>query len=149
MAYVYQNGQILTGFQGWLVKVGSTPVEIPTSMISAETYKVTPNQRMEESAERDTSGVLWRETVPNTPPKIEFNTPACYNTDVSALNAIFRAAYTNAQERKLPVQFYDPDEDCYKQWNCYMPDVDYTIRTIDVDAKTIFYDPIRYAFIGY
>lgn len=140
---------ILHDFQGWLLKVGSGMTLVPTEMIKAETYKVSPNQRMEETAERDSTGVLWRETVPNMPPKIEFNTPAAYDTDVNALNAIFRAAYSNKQERKLTVAFYDPEENVYKTWECYMPNIDFPIRTIDIDAKTIFYDEIRYAFIGY
>lgn len=140
---------ILHDFQGWLLKVGSGMTLVPTEMIKAETYKVSPNQRMEETAERDSTGVLWRETVPNMPPKIEFNTPAAYDTDVNALNAIFRAAYSNEQERKLTVAFYDPEENVYKTWECYMPNIDFPIRTIDIDAKTIFYDEIRYAFIGY
>lgn len=140
---------ILHDFQGWLLKVGSGMTLVPTEMIKAETYKVSPNQRMEETAERDSTGVLWRETVPNMPPKIEFNTPAAYDTDVNALNAIFRAAYSNEQERKLTVAFYDPEENVYKSWECYMPNIDFPIRTIDIDAKTIFYDEIRYAFIGY
>lgn len=140
---------VLHDFQGWLLKVGSDMTLVPTEMIKAETYKVSPNQRMEETAERDSTGVLWRETVPNMPPKIEFNTPAAYDTDVNALNAIFRAAYSNEQERKLTVAFYDPEENVYKSWECYMPNIDFPIRTIDIDAKTIFYDEIRYAFIGY
>lgn len=140
---------VLQNFQGWLLKVGSDMTLVPTDMIKAETYKVSPNQRMEETAERDSTGVLWRETVPNMPPKIEFNTPAAYDTDVNALNAIFRAAYSNEQERKLTVAFYDPEENVYKSWECYMPNIDFPIRTIDIDAKTIFYDEIRYAFIGY
>jgi len=140
---------VLHDFQGWLLKVGSGMTLVPTTMIKAETYKVSPNQRMEETAERDSTGVLWRETVPNMPPKIEFNTPAAYDTDVNALNAIFRAAYSNEQERKLTVAFYDPEENVYKSWECYMPNIDFPIRTIDIDAKTIFYDEIRYAFIGY
>ena len=140
---------VLHDFQGWLLKVGSGMTLVPTEMIKAETYKVSPNQRMEETAERDSTGVLWRETVPNMPPKIEFNTPAAYDTDVNALNAIFRAAYSNEQERKLRVAFYDPEENVYKTWECYMPNIDFPIRTIDIDAKTIFYDEIRYAFIGY
>lgn len=150
MAYLLdENDQPITGFQGWLIKVGTNLTLVPTSMIKAESYKVTPNQRMEESAERDSTGVLWRETVPNQPPKIEFNTPAAYDTDVNALNTIFRNAYTNAAERKLPVAFYDPEENVYKTWDCYMPNIDFPIRQIDVENKTIFYDEIRYAFIGY
>jgi len=140
---------VLQGFQGWLIKVGPNMTLVPTTMIQAETYKVTPDQRMEETAERDSTGQLWRETVSNTPPKIEFETPPCYNSDVSALNVIFRSAFSNILERKLTVAFYDPEEDCYKTWECYMPDAQYPIRTIDVVNKTIFYDPIRFAFIGY
>lgn len=140
---------VLHNFQGWLLKVGSGMTLVPTEMIKAETYKVSPNQRMEETAERDSTGVLWRETVPNMPPKIEFNTPAAYDTDINALNAIFRAAYSNEQERKLRVAFYDPEENVYQTWECYMPNIDFPIRTIDTDAKTILYDEIRYAFIGY
>ena len=150
MAYLLdENNDPITGFQGWLLKVGNPLVLVPTSMIQAETYKVTPNQRMEESAERDTSGVLHRETVSNMPPKIEFETPPCYNSDVATLNGIFSTAFSVQAERKLPVAYYDPEEDCYKTWDCYMPDADYPIRTIDVTAKKIFYDPIRFAFIGY
>lgn len=150
MAYLLdENDQPITGFQGWLVKVGPNLTLVPTTMIKAETYKVSPNQRMEESAERDASGVLWRETVPNMPPKIEFETPPSYDAEVNALNAIFRNAFSNADERKLKVAFYDPEENVYKTWDCYMPNIDFPIRTIDIDEKTIFYDGIRYAFIGY
>lgn len=137
------------GFQGWLIKVGENMVLVPTDMIKAESYKVSPNQRMEESAERDTTGVLWRETVPNMPPKIEFNTPAAYDSDVNALNRLFHNAFSDYDERKLSVAYYDPEEDVYKTWDCYMPNIEFPMRTIDVEAKTIFYDEIRYAFIGY
>ena len=140
---------IAYGFQGWLVKVGSSLTLVPTEMIEAESYKVTPDQRMEESAERDTTGYLWRDTVRNTPPKIEFNTPPVNNTQVAALNAIFQSAFTVKSQRKLQVAFFDPEEDCYKIWDCYMPDVEYPMHLIDPDAKTILYDSIRYAFIGY
>ena len=69
-------------FSGYLIKVGTgTPVEIPLKYMRAETYSVTPNQRLEWSAERDVTGVLHRETTPNMPPKIEFNTPLMTNKD--------------------------------------------------------------------
>lgn len=150
MAYLLdENNQVVTGFQGWLIKVGNPLVEIPTTMIEAESYKVTPDQRMEESAERDTTGYLWRDTVRNTPTKIEFNTPPANNTQVSNLNSILRTAFTVTSQRKLPVAFYDPEENCYKTCDAYMPDVQYPMHMIDSTAKTILYDQIRYAFIGY
>ena len=137
-------------FSGYLIKVGTgTPVEIPLKYMRAETYSVTPNQRLEWSAERDVTGVLHRETTPNMPPKIEFNTPLMTNKDIKALNTILSNAYSNATERKLSVTYYDPESDTYKTHDCYMPDVKYEIRNVDTANNVINYEELRYAFIGY
>lgn len=137
-------------FSGYLIKVGTgTPVEIPLKYMRAETYSVTPNQRLEWSAERDVTGVLHRETTANMPPKIEFNTPLMTNKDIKALNTILSNAYSNATERKLRVTYYDPESDTYKTHDCYMPDVKYEIRNVDTAKNVINYEELRYAFIGY
>ena len=136
-------------FSGYLIKVGSPAVEIPLKYMRAETYSVTPNQRLEWSAERDVTGVLHRETTANMPPKIEFNTPLMTNADIKALNTILSNAYSNATERKLSVTYYDPESDTYKTHDCYMPDVKYEIRNVDTVNNVINYEELRYAFIGY
>ena len=137
-------------FNGYLIKVGTAPgMEIPLTYMRAETYSVTPNQRLEWSAERDVTGVLHRETTPNMPPKIEFNTPLLTNSEINALNTILRNAYTVQAERKLPVIYYDPETDSYKTHDCYMPDVHYEIRNVDTANNVINYEELRYAFIGY
>ena len=138
-------------FSGYLIKVGpsGSEVEIPLKYMRAETYSVTPNQRLEWSAERDVTGVLHRETTPNMPPKIEFNTPLMTNKDIKALNTILSSAYSNATERKLSVTYYDPESDTYKTHDCYMPDVKYEIRNVDTAHNVINYEELRYAFIGY
>lgn len=138
-------------FSGYLIKVGASgyEVEIPLKYMRAETYSVTPNQRLEWSAERDVTGVLHRETTPNMPPKIEFKTPLMTNSDISALNTILSSAYSVAAERKLRVTYYDPESDSYKSHDCYMPDVKYEIRNADTVNNVINYEELRYAFIGY
>lgn len=139
-------------FSGYLIKVGpssSSLTEIPLKYMRAETYSVTPNQRMEWSAERDVNGFLHRQTVQNMPPKIEFNTPMMTNTEINALNTIFANAYSSVSERKLTVEYYDPETDTYKTHDCYMPDVQYKIRNADTANNVINYDELRYAFIGY
>lgn len=140
-----------TGFNGWLIKAvtNGVGVEIPLKYMRAETYSVTPDQRMEWSAERDVTGVLHRETVQNLPPKIEFNTPLMANSDINALNSIIRAAFTNELQRNITIQFYDPERDEYWEWDCYMPDVKYQIRNVDAANHIINYEETRYAFIGY
>ena len=138
-------------FSGYLIKVGESgsQQEIPLKYMRAETYKVTPNQRMEWSAERDVQGVLHRETVPNMPPKIEFSTPLMTSTDINVLNNILASAYTVQAERKLTVEYYDPETDLYKTAACYMPDVNYQIRNVDTANNVINYNELRFAFIGY
>lgn len=138
-------------FSGYLIKVGpsGSEVEIPLKYMRAETYTVTPNQRLEWSAERDVTGVLHRETVANMPPKIEFNTPLMTNSDINTLNTILSTAYSNVSERKLRVTYYDPESNGYKSHDCYMPDVHYQIRNVDTVNNVINYEELRYAFIGY
>ena len=145
------GSKVSTGFDGWLIAVvaNGTPVEIPLKYMRAETYSVTPDQRMEWSAERDVSGLLHRETVQNCPPKIEFETPLMTNAEIATLNGIIQAGFTNALARKLTIQFYDPEKDEYWSWDCYMPDVKYEIRNVDAVNKVINYEQLRYAFIGY
>lgn len=138
-------------FSGYLIKVGTglAAVEIPMKYMRYTSYKVTPDQRMEWSAERDTTGVLHRETVANKPPKIEFETPYMTNSDIVALNTMIQGKYTVAAERKLDITYYDPESDSYKTAAVYMPDVDYKIYNVDSTNKKILYEPLRYAFIGY
>ena len=136
-------------FQGYLISVGDNHVEIPMKFMRAETYSVTPDQRMEWSAERDINGYLHRSVVENKPPKIEFNTPLMTNADIVELNTIIQSAYTVQEERKIPIRYYDPESDTYKDHECYMPDVQYKIRNVDIANNIINYEELRYAFIGY
>jgi len=137
-------------FNGVLIKLGgSSGTAIPMKFISAETYQITPNQRMELTAERDSNGVLHRSVVSNKPVKIEFETPYLNNTQVQALNTLLTSNYTVASERKISVYYYDTSSDSYKTESCYVPDIQYTINHIDVAGQKIVYNPIRIAFIGY
>lgn len=142
-------------FSGYLIKVKkvvnntTTYTEIPLTYMRAETYSVTPDQRMEWSAERDINGVLHRVTVDNRPPKIEFETPLMTNKQIKALNTIITDGYTDVAQRKLTIKYYDPSSDSYKEHDVYVPDVEYPIRNVDATNNVINYEQIRYAFIGY
>ena len=124
-------------------------VDFPQKIIKAESYKVTPDQRMETSASRSASGVLKRTTATHTASKIEFNTVPINNTDISAIHGMLLAAYSDQQQRKLYVRYYDPAVDDYKGGDFYIPDIDYNILRIDTAKNVIYYDSIRFAFIEY
>ena len=137
------NGKLLE------VKVGNNYSEFSTKYINAESYKVTPNQRMEASANRAASGLLIRNTVSHTASKIDLSTPVLTNTEVKIINDLLTSAYTDSLQRKLDLRYYDPSSDSYKTGTFYVPDVDFEIQRIDKTNNIIWYNSIRYAFIEY
>ena len=135
-------------FSGYLIKLkGGTAQELPMKYMAAESYSCTPDQRMEVSANRATTGLLHRNTVSHTAVKIEFETPPMTNKDIAALNALIQSHYTDALQRKLTIEFYNNETDSYRDAVVYMPDVQYNITRID--GNTIHYNKVRYAFIEY
>lgn len=132
-------------FSGYLLKVGST--QVPMQNILLGSYNVTPDQRMDNSSERDTTGILHRDVVDHTATKIEFNTPPISSTDLAALNKIFHDAFSNDLERKLELEYYNPDTDSYETGEFYMPDIQYIIHR--ADSNVLWYDSLRFAFIEY
>lgn len=138
-------------FNGKLVelKTNNSYVEFPMKYIKAESYKVTPNQRMESSASRAVTGVLKRVTMSHTASKIDMNTPPLTNADANDIHTLLTNAYTDAQERKLELRYYDPSSDSYKTGEFYVPDIDYEIVRIDKTLNMIQYNSVRIAFIEY
>ena len=137
-------------YSGYLIKLGGiNGSALPMKYIAIGSYKSTPNQRMESKATRSVTGILHRTTVSHVATKVEFNTPAITNKDVATLNGLFQGVFTDPQERKLDIYYYDQETDSYRTATCYMPDVDYTIDHIDNSTNTIVYTPVRFAFIEY
>lgn len=137
------NGNLLE------VKVGNSYVPFPTNLVNAESYKVTPHQRMESSANRATTGKLVRKTVSHTASKIDLNSIIMTNRDISTIEDLLTSAYTDSLQRKLNLRYYVPQSDSYSTGTFYVPDVDYEIMRIDRDTNTVWYNSVRYAFIEY
>lgn len=140
-------------FSGHLIKLkaanGNADELLPMKYMGIESYSATPNQRMESSANRATTGLLHRTTVEHTATKIEFETPVITNLDVAELNAMLQRHYTDALQRKIVIEYYDNETDSYKDATCYMPDVQFKIMRVDKVLNIMYYSPIRYAFIEY
>lgn len=137
------NGKLLE------LKINGSWVEFPLKYVKAESYSVTPAQRMESSANRSASGVLKRVTCEHTASKIEFNTIPLTNSDVKDISTKLSSAYTDSLQRKLDIRYYDPSTDTYKTGTVYVPDVEFPILRIDRSNHIIHYNSIRYAFIEY
>nr|DAK80925.1 MAG TPA: hypothetical protein [Caudoviricetes sp.] len=131
-------------YQGYLIKVGNTV--FPMKYIRAETYKCTPNQRIDQDSDSDATGMLHRNVLPHTRTKIEFETPQMLRgADVAAINALLGLA-GNAR-RDVTIEYWDHESQGYKTGQCYVPDVSYQIMRNAGDD--LVYMPIRYAFIEY
>ena len=137
-------------FNGYLIKLGGASGDVlPMKFISASSYSCTPDQRMESKANRAVTGLLHRTTLEHTATKIEFNTTFLTNRERKELNDLIAAHWVNQLERKITINYYDDATDSYKNADCYMPDVKYEIEHINLETNTIYYNPVRYAFIEY
>ena len=135
-------------FTGYLIKLGgSSGAELPMKYMKPESYVAEPNQRMESEAARAVTGLLHRTTVSHTATKIEFETPIMTNKDIATLNGLLTTAMTDTHRKDITIYYYDNETDSYNTVDCYMPDVKYTI--LRIEGNTIYYNPIRYAFIEY
>lgn len=137
------NGKLLE------LKVNNSWTEFPMKLINAESYKVTPAQRMELSANRAASGKLVRSTASHTASKIDLSTTVLTNKDVKVIEDLLTSAYTDSLQRKLDIRYYNPQKDAYDTGTVYVPDVDYNIMRVDKSTNTIWYASTRYAFIEY
>lgn len=137
-------------YNNFLIKLGgSTGTALSLEYIQYETYKVTPNQRMDIEARRDSTGLLHRSVVSHTATKVEFETPYMDSNRVDAMMTLIKNYWTSTKERKITLQYYDPETNSYKTGTFYMPDIEFNIRNIDTVKKVVNYDPIRIAFIEY
>lgn len=135
-------------FNGTLIKLGSS-TPLPYRFIKAESYKCYPDQRMEASAERVSTGKLHRQTCSHTATKIEFETKSMWNTDMQAFTSLFDSNWTNAQERKISVTYYDTWTNSHKTGEFYVPDMEMDILRVDSVNNRILYGPMRIALIEY
>lgn len=131
-------------YQGYLIKVGNTV--FPMKYIRTETYKCTPNQRIDQDSDSDATGTLHRNVLPHTRSKIEFETPQMLRgADVLAISTLLGLA-GNAK-RDVTITYWDHESQDYKTGKCYVPDVSYQLMRNAGDD--LVYMPIRYAFIEY
>ena len=130
-------------YQGYLIKVGNTV--FPMKYIRAETYKCTPNQRIDQDSDSDATGMLHRNVLPHTRTKIEFETPQMLRgADVLAISTLLGLS---GSRRDVTITYWDHESQSYKTGKCYVPDISYQLMRNT--GSDLAYMPIRYAFIEY
>ncbi len=132
-------------FNGTLLKIGDYTIS-GKKYIKANSYS--PYVIMQDSdAYTDGNGYLHRDAVELKALKVEFETPAMMtNVQLSEFMENLRRNFTNQTDRQCVITAYIPEYDQYFSQTGYMADVKPTVYT--VKNGTIYYNPIRFAFIG-
>lgn len=137
-------------FNGWLIQFGG--IILPNSFILADGWESTPNQRVEIDAFRDANVLLHRETSENFKTSLKLNIRGMSLKEMTAFKNVIGLAtldVTSKRERKLMVTYWNDEELNYKTATMYMPDVTYSIHTVDEDEKNIEYNPFSIELIEY
>ena len=137
-------------FSGWLIKFGDAI--LPNSFILADGWESTPNQRVEIDAYRDANVLLHRETSENFKTSITLNIRAMNVEEMTAFKTVIGLAtldINSKKQRKLMVTYWNDEELDYKTATMYMPDVTYTIHTVDEVDRDIEYNGFTIELIEY
>lgn len=139
-------------YNGYLIKINKatelqTDYTIPHKYIKADSYSVSDNSQ-DLDPNRDSNGLLIRNTLANKILKIEFNTvPMMKDSELDDLLNNIEKRFLNKAEKKVSITAYVPAERKYVTRECYM--VDLEISPYWADNEMIQYQPFRIAFIGY
>lgn len=138
-------------FNGYLIKflgTGGTSAALPLKYMRYETYKCSPEQRLNLDPTRDVTGRLHRNVLPHTATKIEFMVPRMTNTELEGLMTLLRT-YTNTELNcEYDLEYYSTRTNSYHTGHFYLPDtLDFTIRNVDTTNNIINYEETRIAFI--
>lgn len=137
-------------FNGWLIKFGN--VILPNSFILADGWESTPNQRVELYAYRDANVLLHRETSENFKTSLTLNIRPMDLAEMTAFKNVVGLAtleITSKRERRLMVTYWNDEELEYKAAVMYMPDVTYSIHTVNEATNDIEYNPFSIELIEY
>lgn len=142
-----------TRFAGYLYKSVRTGEIFPLKYIQFNTWKSTPNQREEIKAYRDdNSRDLTRITAAGMKSVFEHKTrKSLHLADKQIiLDWFHRAEEPTAEghtQRKVRLEFWDDENDVYKEGTFYRPNMDFKI--IRIEPTDIIYDELELKFIEY
>lgn len=134
-------------FNGSLLSIGGA--NFPLKYVFKESYKITPNARLDLDPFRNTYGYLMRNVLEHTASKITFQTKPMWNNDHADMWSFIRSHYSDAHERKVQLVYYCPDLDDYDSGTFYIPDFTPPMDLVDVANRKIMFLSYELSFIEY
>lgn len=137
----------MSSFKGYLLKSGNDI--FPHKYIQLNTWESTPNQREEIKAYRDdNTRNLTRVTAKGK--KTVFSFVTIENLTLAQKKEIqlfFTSHETSALERKVPLTFWNDEENTYKTAYFYRPNMNFPIKKIS--ENDITYGELKFEFVEY
>ncbi len=137
----------MSNFQGYLIKLGADI--FPHQYMEYNTYKITPNRRLDLDSARNANGVLSRYVLEHTATTLQFELRQLEGKDQEIVVDFIHNHLANVAEKKVVATYWSPDIHMYKQGEMYIPDVDWTPFKIDAKTNQIWYKKTTVKFIEY
>lgn len=138
----------MAAFQGYLLKLGGeNGVVFPNEFIEFESYKATPNSRLDLDSKRDTTGKLHRKVLSHQATHLKFTLRETNLAEHNTILALIHNAMSDTDERKVVVQYWDDEWSRYKTETFYFPDMEFTIKAIS--GNDIYYGTLELELIEY
>lgn len=133
----------MSNYKGYLLKFRNT--EFPNNYFAE--YSSTPDQRMDNDAERDDNGSLQRSTLPTGKTSITFSTHILHLNEKINMQNIINSGIVNTVQRKCYVTYWNDETNSYDSGYFYIPDIEFSV--MDASKTDIRYNPISIELIEY
>ena len=136
-------------FEGYLLKAVATGAIFPNKYIEYESWESTPDQREEIKAYRDdNTRNLTRITAAGKKSIFSFNTrEGIHLSDKIAIQQFFTSAESNAEQRRITLQFWNEETNSYDTGDFYRPNMAFPIKKIT--GNDIIYKSMKFDFVEY
>lgn len=137
-----------SNWAGYLLSI-SGGAQFPHNFIKFDSYGITPDIREEVRAYRDDfSRSLYRLTATGTKSKISFETIDNLSlTEAYQIQTFFHNAEVDHLQRKISIQYWNPEYFRYDTGYFYRPDLDFRIR--DIINGQLLYRSLKITLIEY
>lgn len=130
------------------MKKPGSEVYFPEQYMLWGSYASVPKRRQDKDSNRDMTGTLHRNVVSAMPSTITFATlDGLHLAGKQAIQNFFNACMVDTKEKKVYLEFWDEEDNIYRQEYMYLPDIEFPVMYHT--ANDVIYSSIDYELIGY
>ena len=132
-------------FQGYLIKFGNDV--FPHEYIIYDSYKVSPDKRIDMDSARNANGILERNVLDHTASTLQFDLRPMDGDEQETVTSFLNNHFSDTAQKKVLIQYWNPFTSSYKSGDFYIPDIEYPIKKIE--DNQIYYGKVTLKAIEY